>query len=108
LIVFDIVLSGDLSVNVTNEANDNIKLTGNLLIDQFDVKINKSNVGFISPLEINILVAFAKPFLQKRINGYLSTGVIIPSPKDAKIINGQVVLMERALQIDADVKYKNF
>lgn len=110
LIVFDIVFAGELTVKVVNEGEveGGPRLTGDLIIDQFNVHVNKSNVGYISPLEIDLVVTFARPFLQKLANSYLNAGIVVPTIPDVKLLNAQVTLMDRAVQVDADVIYKNY
>jgi len=107
LVVFDSSFVGDVKVKAISTHNET-RLTGDLLIDQFDVRVNRSNVGYISELEIEIAVTLARPFLQKLANEYLNQGVVVPTIPDVELLNPQVTLMERAVQVDADVRYKNY
>lgn len=101
-------LQADLKANLLPYIVNNNKVAGNATIEELDLQVLDSKVGEISPFEIWVLLDVIKPKLQDAINGRLSKGVLIPTTEGIHLVDPKIKMLDRAIQIETDVKYKDY
>lgn len=97
------MFDGDVSIRVEEQ-----KVIGNMTVEKLKLKILETSIGPVSQFELDLMVMLAEPFISKLANQYLQQGIQIPVLEGVQFVKPKISLIDRAVMIETDVKYKHY
>jgi len=98
--LLEVGLTTDLEIKVQD-----MRITGRVHLSPLQLHVLKSDLGFLPPALETALPALVTPIMEHLINTHFAAGVPIPVTKGIKLINPQIRLLERVVQLESDVAY---
>lgn len=103
LMTLMMTFDGDVSFRVEEHT-----IVGNMTVEKLKLKILESQIGIISQFELDLMVMMTEPFLSKLANQKLQQGLPIPVFEGVDFVKPKISLLDRAVLIETDIKYKNY
>lgn len=93
-------IGADFQISIKNS-----DLVGHVEIGEFDVRITDSILDKAKQDELEKALQSLKPFIEENINALLEAGIPLPIIDGIDLVNPQIRLLEKTLQVESDVKY---